>query len=204
MYWAIGSASRSAAFLHEHQHGGAGDRLGHRVDAEDRVELHRFAGLDVRHAALPEMHDLAPAGDERDDARQLLLVHIALHRCVDARQPLAGKPQVFWFGDFHVSSFDDYVPDVWRFFRFIVASHDATSTLHQDRVAPDAVTLPDAFAPSNFSEAHARVERDADRVLGQDGRLQRPDAGALGFADQPGEQRATDAHALSRPRRHTR
>ncbi len=117
------------------------------------------------------MHDRAPSGDERDDARQLLLVHIALHHCVDALQPFAGEPQVFWFGDFHVCSFDDYLSDGWQFFRSIVASHDATSTLHQDRVAPDAVTLPDAFTPSNFSEAHARVERDADPVLGQDGQL---------------------------------
>ena len=56
------------AFLEQHHHRDAGDRLGHRVDAEDRVLLHRRAALQVALAGGLELHDLAVLRDHRDDA----------------------------------------------------------------------------------------------------------------------------------------
>ncbi len=66
-------------FLVQHHHRDAGDRLGHRIDASDRVELHRRAGLETGNAVGLVLHDLAFPRHQRDDAGELFLVDEVLH-----------------------------------------------------------------------------------------------------------------------------
>jgi hypothetical protein len=72
------------AFLPQQHRRDGCDRLGHRVDAELRVELDRQARLDVAQAALGDVDHLAVAGDQREEAGQLALVDVALVVAVDA------------------------------------------------------------------------------------------------------------------------
>jgi hypothetical protein len=58
-----------AALLHEHQHGHAGNRFGHGIEAEDGVGGHLLLGGNVGHAHLFKMHHLATAGDQAADVR---------------------------------------------------------------------------------------------------------------------------------------
>ncbi len=62
--------------LVEHHECKARDRLRHRIDAEDRILLHRQAALAVALAGDLEMRDLAVAGDERREPRDLAAVDI--------------------------------------------------------------------------------------------------------------------------------
>ena len=55
------------AFVQLHE-GDGGDRLGHRVDAEDGVFGHRLVALAVQHAERGEVGEFAAAGDQRDAA----------------------------------------------------------------------------------------------------------------------------------------
>ena len=68
--------------------------------------------------------------------------------------------------------------------------------LEQERVAPDAVELGDPVANADYAEAAAQMEREACAVLGEDRRLDRPDAVALRSRDELVEQRPRDAAAL--------
>ncbi len=65
------------ALLDQHQDRDAGDRLGRRGHAEDRVRAHRRLRLDVHHALGLVVDDAAPAGDQRDGAGDLLRVDVA-------------------------------------------------------------------------------------------------------------------------------
>src|SRR5689334_855700 len=56
----------------------------------------------------------------------------------------------------------------------------------------------DALAPPDFAEPAAAVQRQARFILRQYARLQRPDAVALGFFDQPIEQGESNAAAARR------
>ena len=55
---------RDLAFLDQHHEGDRGDRLGHRIDAEDGVGLAGQAPGQVALAADELVHDLAVTGDE--------------------------------------------------------------------------------------------------------------------------------------------
>jgi hypothetical protein len=76
-----------SAFLVEHHGRDRGDRLGHRVDAEERVRLNRFAAFDVPHSVRGQVRDLAPARDERQPAGQLARRDVVLEVLIDPLQP---------------------------------------------------------------------------------------------------------------------
>ena len=84
------------AFFHERQHGGAGDGLGLRRDAEDRVHGHRAAGFLVAPADGAFVDRLAVAQHQRHGAGEPLLVHVALQQRVDAPQALDGEARRAW------------------------------------------------------------------------------------------------------------
>ena len=65
----------------------------------------------------------------------------------------------------------------------------------QHHVPPGLAELAQALARADDAEAAALVQRDARRVLGEDPRLQRPDAAALGALDERAQQAASDALA---------
>ena len=86
-----GIVERDAAFLDQHHQREAGERLGHRIDAEDRVFLQRPVALDVHAAERAQVCDLAVALDERQRARQLAGIQILLlQEPVDVLQARAG------------------------------------------------------------------------------------------------------------------
>ena len=72
--------------------------------------------------------------------------------------------------------------------------HPFTSDLvQQQHVTPNAVQLTDALAHADEPKAAAEMEPQARLVLGEDPRLQCPDASGLGLRDQRFEQRSPDA-----------
>ena len=70
---------REAALVVVRHQGDADDRLGHRVDAEDRVLLDGDPVLDVPFAVGVEVDELPLAGDHRDDTGELAVVDHAVH-----------------------------------------------------------------------------------------------------------------------------
>ena len=72
------------AFLHQHQDGHGGDRLGHRGDAEHGVAGHGLAGDDVAVAERIELDDLALAPDQGDEAGKVACFDHALEGTRDA------------------------------------------------------------------------------------------------------------------------
>jgi hypothetical protein len=83
------------AFLVEHHHRDARDRLGHRVDAVNRIEPHRLAGLDVCHAESFLISDLAAPRDQPSGARNLFLRHVPVHHSADVGEATTGQPDLF-------------------------------------------------------------------------------------------------------------
>ncbi len=79
------------ALLHHHHDRDAGDRLGHRRDAEHRVLRHRLLRLDVGDAGRFEVRDTPVARHQRHAAADLARRDVALHHLRDAPQPLAGE-----------------------------------------------------------------------------------------------------------------
>ena len=79
------------SLFHERQHGHAGDGLGLRRDAEDRVHGHRAAGFLVAPAHGAFVDRLAVAQHQGDRAGQAVLVHVPLQQGVDAPQSLDGE-----------------------------------------------------------------------------------------------------------------
>ncbi len=75
-----------ALFVQRHD-GHTGDDLGHRVDAEDRVLLHRHLPGDVTLTPGAPRDNAALACQEHDDASVLTLVHETLHPRIEPRQP---------------------------------------------------------------------------------------------------------------------
>jgi hypothetical protein len=83
---------RDAAFLDQHHQRDAGERLGHGVDAEDRVFLQRAVALDVHAPERAAMGDLAVALDEGQRAGQFASVQVfLLEEPVDALQARSGQ-----------------------------------------------------------------------------------------------------------------
>jgi hypothetical protein len=83
------------SFVVQHHHRHAGDRLGHRVDAGDRVQLHRRLLLEILEAVGLVLHDLALARHQRDDAGEVLLIDQALHGLVHPVEAARGKADGF-------------------------------------------------------------------------------------------------------------
>ena len=75
-------------FLDEHQRGNAGDRLGLRRDAEDRVGGHALVRFAVRPADRLLVDDLAVAHHESHGAGDLVVVDVALQRRIDSRETI--------------------------------------------------------------------------------------------------------------------
>ena len=86
-----GIAEDDATFLDEHHGGDRHERLGHRVDAEDRVLPERRAASRIARADRVEIGDFSLAGDQRHRAGQLLLLDLAAQRLLDAGQAQGGE-----------------------------------------------------------------------------------------------------------------
>ena len=82
-------------FVVQHHHRYAGHRLGHRVDAGDRVQLHRRLLLEILEAVGLVLHDLALARHKGDDAGEVLLIDQALHGLVHSVEAARGKADGF-------------------------------------------------------------------------------------------------------------
>ena len=86
-----------AAFLVQHHDRRRGQRLGHRVETEDRIRRHARLALDVRQAAGIEVRHLAVPRHHRDHAGHLAVIHQPLCPGIDARQPFRRQTDVFRF-----------------------------------------------------------------------------------------------------------
>ena len=89
-----GSVETDLPFLDQHQDGDAGDRLGHRGDAEDAVLPHRRLRLEVHHPVRLEVGDLAAPRHDGHAAGDLPGADVALDHLVDPLQPLGGQTDV--------------------------------------------------------------------------------------------------------------
>jgi hypothetical protein len=79
------------AFLDQHEGADADDRLGHRVDAEDVVDLHRRRAGGVAPTDGVDVRQLAAANDHQHGTRDLVLPDLRaqpslteFNRCVDS------------------------------------------------------------------------------------------------------------------------
>ena len=75
------------ALLVEHHRGDRGDRLGHRVDAPERVGLDRQPGLDVARPVAGNVREAALQAHRDQPAGQAAVVHVPGEVPVDAPQP---------------------------------------------------------------------------------------------------------------------
>ena len=83
---------RQLALLEQHHRRHRGDRLGHGIDAEDRILGHRRLLLGVEAAHGLEVGDLAVPRDEQDGAGDRALGDVGLERVGDRLQALGGSP----------------------------------------------------------------------------------------------------------------
>ena len=88
-----GVGGEPLALLVEDHHGDPGDRLGHGVVAENHVLGHGRRAGQVALAVGAVVDDLAVAGEDGDDAGDLLLVDGLLHKGVETLQALGGKAE---------------------------------------------------------------------------------------------------------------
>ena len=91
------------SFLVQHHQRRADDRLGHREDAEDGVELHRVVLADVEFAHRVGEDDLPVPRQHGDEARELAVVHQGLHAGVEPLEALGGHPDGGGVGDGEVA-----------------------------------------------------------------------------------------------------
>jgi hypothetical protein len=84
------------SLLPQHHQPHARDRLGHRVDAEDRVGCDRAFALDFEMSQRLEVRDLSPAGHQRERAGQLAGVDVAPEMIADTAE--ACRRQSDFFG----------------------------------------------------------------------------------------------------------
>jgi len=70
-------------------------RLAHRIEPEDGVTPHGFAGFYVHHSTGLELHNLAPAGYSKHAARYTLFVNKFLHCRPCILQLLSREPDGF-------------------------------------------------------------------------------------------------------------
>ncbi len=86
------------SLLEQHHHGHPRDGLAHGIDAKDAVLLHGRVGRDVALTHGFELHHLAVARDQGDDAGEAALIHEALHALGEPSQPFAGHGDAFRLG----------------------------------------------------------------------------------------------------------
>ena len=82
MYRAIGSPGLHLPCSIEDHHCDAGDGLGHGIDPEDRVLIHRRAAGKVFLAVRLEVDDLAVTRQDRDAAGNLFVIDLLLQQRV--------------------------------------------------------------------------------------------------------------------------
>ena len=85
--------------FHQHEHGHAGDGLGHGGQAEDGVLGEGQLGLEVHQAMRLEVHDAATASHQRHRTRDLSRVNVALHGFVDPEEALGGEANLLGLAD---------------------------------------------------------------------------------------------------------
>ena len=85
-------SDQEPSLLDQHHRRDRNDRLGHRIDAEDRVVTHRRAAGPQRADRLA-VNQLAVSGDQHGDARSLLLLDLTRHDCGEPLEPFRNEPQ---------------------------------------------------------------------------------------------------------------
>ena len=80
MYFATGSSSLSLPCIDQHHRRDAGDRLRHRIQAEDGVVGHRQPGRDIAHAEEFVINRLAMLLDQQNGARNLAVGDLAAEK----------------------------------------------------------------------------------------------------------------------------
>src|SRR5450759_2342134 len=98
-----GASESQLAGFDQHQRADAGDRLGHRGDAEDRVRLHRQAGFDVAMADAGELGYLVMSRDEHHGPGDLASLDASSDVRAGALKPWARQSHVLG-GLMHCSS----------------------------------------------------------------------------------------------------
>src|SRR6185437_14104515 len=78
-----------------------------------------------------------------------------------------------------------------------VSVHQRAAALDQQHVPPVSAEFAEPFSPAHHPEASGGMHRRAGLVLREDARLDRPDAGGLGGADQHLQQPPADASTSS-------
>lgn len=92
-----------SAFLVEGRQGYAGDGLGHRVDAKDRVLRHGSSRCNVLFALGLEVRDLALPGAQGDDAGEFAVVHPRPHGGAEFAETRGAHSDGCRFGGVEVS-----------------------------------------------------------------------------------------------------
>src|SRR5208283_1120701 len=90
-----------APFFQKRHEGRADDRLGHGIEAEDRVRGHRRLGFLVPPAEAFGVHDLAASRDQRADAGINSAVDVCLHAAPDPFQAIRIHSDAFGGLDSH-------------------------------------------------------------------------------------------------------
>ena len=88
-----------ASLFPQHHRGDAGDRLGHRCNAENGVRLHWHAGFAAQLPKPLEINCLFFPRNQRYDAGQLFLVNVALESVVYPQQTFGGHADILWTAD---------------------------------------------------------------------------------------------------------
>ena len=154
---------RERALLVEHHRRDRRDRLGHRVDAPDRVGLDRQAGLGV---ALPAVRDVGDPPAARDDQQRALVApvgHEAVEVGVQPREALGIQP------------------DLLRL-RPLVANAAVVAIRRLPRSPPDRTrpSLRDAGSFTRTDDGRRPRVAGARRAGGAPGRRRRPRRAARG------------------------
>jgi hypothetical protein len=86
------------AFLEQHHDRYARDRLGHGIDAEDGIRLHRVPAPHVPQTPAFEVSNLATACNKAHRSRDAAAIHVRLHDRSDAVEPLGREAHLFGRG----------------------------------------------------------------------------------------------------------
>ena len=100
--------------LVQHHDRRRGERLGHRVEAEDGVRRHPLLAFDVGQAARVEMHQLAAAQDHGGHPGKPAVIDQALRPAIHACQPLGRKADILRFRVHHILLSFRQAPCVWH------------------------------------------------------------------------------------------
>jgi hypothetical protein len=79
------------AFFVEHHRRYRGDRLGHRIDSEQRIVIHGPIIVEPIATCRLEVHDLPVSGDEGDRADEPALVNLAIDKLGESGESVTRK-----------------------------------------------------------------------------------------------------------------